>query len=230
MSDDPMSHSARPTLLFDVNETLSDLRGLRDTATELGAPDRLADTWFASVLRDGFAQSVGGRCADFAQLGREILTGLLAEPLAPQGIPAAVETFMAAFGQLPMHPDVAPGLRALHAAGLPLATLSNGGTAFADALLARAGVRELVDPVLSVHGAGVWKPLPEAYRYGARACGREPDEVMLVAVHPWDVDAAMRAGLRGAWIDRRGGAYPTGFTAPDVTARDLVELADRLSS
>lgn len=40
-------------------------------------------------------------------------------------------------------------------------------------------------------------------------------DAMLVAVHPWDVDGAARAGMRTAWLDRRGTAYPSYFTAPN---------------
>jgi 2-haloacid dehalogenase len=48
---------------------------------------------------------------------------------------------------------------------------------------------------------------------------------MLVAVHPWDIDGAARAGLHTGWLNRDGSRYPSYFTAPDVVATDLVELA-----
>ena len=32
---------------------------------------------------------------------------------------------------------------------------------------------------------------------------------MLVAVHPWDIDGASRAGLVTAWLNRSGGPYPS---------------------
>ena len=53
-------------------------------------------------------------------------------------------------------------------------------------------------------------------------------DAMLVAVHPWDIDGAARAGLATAWIDRTGAPYPEYFTAPDLAACSLVELADQL--
>ena len=36
----------------------------------------------------------------------------------------------------------------------------------------------------------------------------KPEEMVLVAVHPWDVDGARRAGLQTAWVNRSGGAFP----------------------
>lgn len=216
-------------VVFDVNETLSDLRPLGDAFVAVGAPGHLVDHWFSSVLRDGFALSLAGTCPDFAELGRSVLAGLLAgHPLRIEA-DAAVEEIMKAFARLPVHPDVADGIRALRGGGLQVCTLSNGGTAFADAMLTSAGVRDLVDPLLSVRDAGAWKPLPRAYQYAARATGVDARDLLLVAVHPWDCDGALRAGLRAAWINRTGAPYPPIFGTPDYTAGSIIELAEQLT-
>ena len=218
-----------PLIVFDVNETLSDLGPLADAFTAVGAPGHLVDHWFSSVLRDGFALTIAGECPNFADLGRGVLAGLLAGHSLNVASDAAVEQIMSAFAALPVHSDVAQGIRALDAAGLRVCTLSNGGTAFADAMLTRAGVRDLVDPLLSVQDAGAWKPLPRAYGYAAEATGIAAADLMLVAVHPWDCDGAMRAGLQAAWIDRTGAPYPPIFATPDRTATSIVDLAAQLS-
>lgn len=67
-----------------------------------------------------------------------------------------------------------------------------------------------------------------AYAYALEECGVEPLDAMLVAVHPWDIDGARRAGLAAAWTDRSSGRYPSYFAAPDVEAASLVDLADAL--
>jgi 2-haloacid dehalogenase len=38
------------------------------------------------------------------------------------------------------------------------------------------------------------------------------------------VHGAKSAGLRGAWVDRRGTGYPEVFASPDATAGDLPSL------
>ena len=50
-----------------------------------------------------------------------------------------------------------------------------------------------------------------------------------MAVHPWDVDGAARAGLSTAWIDRNGTPYPASFTPPQVRAGSLVDLREQLA-
>ena len=68
-------------------------------------------------------------------------------------------------------------------------------------------------------------PRAAAYAYAAARCGVEARELMLVAVHPWDVDGAGRAGLRTAWVNRSGTSYPAHFRRPDLEVRSLVDLA-----
>jgi 2-haloacid dehalogenase len=57
----------------------------------------------------------------------------------------------------------------------------------------------------------------------------DPADAMLVAVHPWDIDGASRAGLSTAWINRSGGPYPAHFAASDLTAPSLTALAGQLA-
>jgi 2-haloacid dehalogenase len=49
--------------------------------------------------------------------------------------------------------------------------------------------------------------------------------MLLVAVHPWDIDGASRAGLTTAWVSRDGADYPSHFQPPTYMVRALPELA-----
>ena len=217
-----------PVVVLDVNETLSDLTPMASRFADVGAPEHLAKLWFAGVLRDGFALAAAGTSRPFAQIGSGLLRTMLAGQPLQRTLDEAVDHVMSGFAGLPVHPDVPEGLRRLHAAGLRVITLSNGSADVADTLLSRAGVRDQLEALLSVEDAGVWKPARGAYEYAARRCEVEPHELLLVAVHPWDLDGAARAGLRTAWVDRSGGGYPDYLTAPDLTVTGLDDLAARL--
>ena len=219
---------SRPSVVvFDVNETLSDLRPMAQRFVEVGAPGSLAQLWFASVLREGFALTAAGGTSRFADIGREVLLDLLPESVEDRG--AAVEHVLGGFMDLDVHPDVVPGVRALREAGLRLVTMSNGASAVAERLLTRAGIRDDFEQVLSVEDAGVWKPAADAYRFVARRCAVDVEELVLVAVHPWDTDGAARAGLRSAWVDRDGRHFPTYATPPTWTVPSVEALAAVLS-
>ena len=85
-----------------------------------------------------------------------------------------------------------------------------------------------MERVLSVDDAGRWKPHGAAYAWALAQCGVEQQRAALVAVHPWDVDGAQRAGLTGGWVDRQGRSYPGVFRAPDVRGEDLPSVVDAL--
>jgi 2-haloacid dehalogenase len=136
---------------------------------------------------------------------------------------------MHGFARLELHPDVAHGVDQLHEAGFRLVTLSNGAASVADQLLAAAGVRDRFERLLSVADAGAWKPTATAYQYAAKTCELDPGDLLMVAVHPWDIDGARRAGLQTAWVNRSDGTYPATFLEPDHTVAGIEELAELLT-
>ena len=83
--------------------------------------------------------------------------------------------------------------------------------------------------LLSVTDAGAWKPTDTAYRYAAKTCDTEPGDMLMVAVHPWDIDGARRAGMQTAWVNRSAGPYPASFLEPTITVSGLEELAEVVS-
>ena len=215
--------------VFDVNETLSDLEALRVRFEEVGAPGYLLEAWFAGTLRDGFALMAAGGYATFRTIAIDVLGGVLsAVEGLDRGYGDAAEHIVSGLAVLDLHPDVAPGLRRLREQGVRLVTLTNGDAALTGRLLERGGVADLVERCLSVDEVGRWKPAAEPYHYAARECGVTVDRMALIAVHPWDVDGARRAGLRGGWLNRRQAPYPAFFEEPDAVGSDIVALGDAL--
>jgi 2-haloacid dehalogenase len=220
----------RPSVIvFDVNETLSDMGPMAQRFADVGAPEHLARTWFAMVLRDGFGLAAAGAQRPFAEIAAGVLKTLFTGPGLDRDRDAAVQHVLEGFSRLDTHPDVPDGVRALREAGARLVTLSNGSTQVADQLFTRAGIRDCFDLLLSVEQAGAWKPARAAYRYAAETCGTELADMALVAVHPWDIDGAARAGMTTVWIDRDGGPYPDHLTPPTHTVPSAADLVDRLT-
>ena len=214
-----------PVIVLDVNETLSDLRPMAERFEEVGLPGHLAPVWFCSVLRDGFALGVTGRAAPFAELADHALRVLLTSERPGRDAGEAVGHVLAGFAGLPLHPDVAPGLRSMRDSGHRLVTLSNGSSAVARTLLEGHGLADLVEHTLTVEDVGAWKPAAAAYHHAATVCGVPPGDLCLVAAHPWDVDGAAAAGLSSAYINRSGLPWPPHFTRPDHEVADFEELA-----
>lgn len=195
---------------------------------DVGAPGHMAHAWFAGLLRDGFALTVVGSNAAFSHVGAEAMRVSLDGLPLNRSTEDAVEHIMRGFGVLHVHADVPAGIRALADRGIRLVPLSNGSTDVAQRLLDQAGINGHFERLLSVQDAGVWKPAAGAYAHALAECRAEPMDAMLVAVHPWDIDGASRAGLATAWINRGHGRYPDYFEAPDVEASSLTHLAQLL--
>jgi 2-haloalkanoic acid dehalogenase type II len=224
-----MTSTTPAVIVFDVNETLSDMSAMKARFVQVGAPAHLASAWFAALLRDGFALAAAGGTAPFSVIGSELLRQVLRDVPLIREPDEAVEHIMAGFGLLNLHPEVPEGVRALTGTGMRLVTLSNGSAAVARSLLAAAELEGHFEATLSVEDAAAWKPMRAAYDYAAEACGVRPADLLLVAVHPWDIHGAAEAGLATAWLNRGGDTYPSYFTAPDYTVTRLAELATLLA-
>ena len=215
-------------LLFDVYETLSDLSSLGVRFDDVGAPAHLARTWLATLLLDGMALTAARAQAHFSQLAAGTLRACVEGLALNRTVDEAIAHIMGGFDELAVHADVPASLPALEALGPRLVTLSNAAASVAEQLFGRAGLAGHFDSHLSTEDAGIWKPAPTAYAYAAGRCRARPAEMMLVAVHPWDINGAHLAGLRTAWINRTGATYPGYFNAPTLEARSLTHLAQLL--
>lgn len=226
-------NGSRPTpevLVFDVYETLSDTSPLGGRFVDVGAPAHLARTWLTTVLLHGFALTAARAPAHFTPLAVGTLRTSLAGLPLNRTVDEAVAHIMGGFDELDLHSDVPEGLSTLVALGPRLVTLSNGEVSVAERLFARAGVSGHFERHLSTEDAGIWKPAPAAYAYAAGRCRARPATMMLVAVHPWDINGAHLAGLRTAWINRTGATYPEYFNAPTLEAKSLTHFAHLLGS
>ncbi|WP_406841489.1 haloacid dehalogenase type II (plasmid) [Streptomyces sp. AHU1] len=208
------------TFPFDVNETLSDLAPLRGRFEDVGAPGHLLPTWFTGVLRDGFALTAADGYADFASPAHDGLRTLLSRlENLPADEEAAARHILDGFSRLDAHPDVPDGISKVSDAGYRLTAMTNGSAAQTEQLLDRAGVLHCFETLSDVDGPRCWKPAPAAYRNAAERAGVRPEQAMLVAVHPWDIDGARRAGLHGAWLRRGTPVYPRTMTPPSPARR-----------
>lgn len=115
---------------------------------------------------------------------------------------------MSGFAELPLHPDVADGIRSLQTLGPRLVTLSNGSSAVAEGLLERTGLRGAFDALMSVQDAPAWKPAASAYRYALETCAVSAEEAMLVAVHPLGHPRRTRVRVAHRLGQQAGGRCP----------------------
>jgi 2-haloacid dehalogenase len=210
-------------ILFDDLETMVSTAPLCALLAEAGLEGALP-LWLARILRDAFALEVAGLWRPFDEVARGALSALAAEAQRPLGDPGAI---VAAFRELPAHPDVRPALEVARNAGVPCALLTSGSAESANAMVAREALRSLITRVISIDEIQHWKPLWDVYLHAADRLAVHPGELALVSTHSWDLEGAHQAQLTTAWVQRNEPFSPLG-RAPDVSAGSLVEVVEQL--
>lgn len=213
--------------VFDVNETLLDLAALDPHFERVFGDRAVRKAWFQQLLQSAMVTIIAGTYVDFSAIGRAALD-MTAER---RGIPLSDEDRTRILGtvrELPPHPDVRDGLERLRAAGLRLATLTNGTLQTAEAQMDNAGLRDSFEQILSADEARRLKPAREAYQYAAQRLGVDVGQSRMIAAHAWDVAGAQRAGCAAAFIARPDMVLDPLFERPDVVGRDLREVAEQI--
>lgn len=138
-----------------------------------------------------------------------------------------------AWHRLSPWPDTVAGMQRLKSRFM-LTTLSNGNLGLLANMAKHAGLPW--DLILSAEVFKHYKPDPETYLGVADIFEVLPNEVMLVAAHEDDLDAAKACGLQTAFIERIGEYGPNvhsrqgDLTRFTYAARDLHHLAEQLDT
>jgi 2-haloacid dehalogenase len=214
-------------LVFDVNETLLDLRGLDGPFEQVFGDPKVRGEWFVQLLQSALVSTVTDTYADFGTIGRAALA-MVARRHGHELADAEVDQILGTVRRLPPHPEVRDTLVRLRDGGYRLATLTNSTAAVAQVQLENAGLAELFEHILSADSARRLKPAPEPYRMAAAELGVEAGRMRLVAAHAWDVVGALRAGCLAAFVARPGMVLDPLAPSPDIVGADLTEVANVL--
>jgi len=214
-------------IVFDVNETLLDLKALDPAFESHFGPGKFRKEWFNELLKLAFASTVVGSYSNFGVIGQAALEVLEKR----HGKPCTEEqrkSILAMMRKLPPYTDVPEGLETLKKEGFRLVALTNSTQATAEAQLMHAGIRNLFEFVFSADTVKRLKPAREPYQMVATSLDVVPNSLLMVAAHSWDVTGAIRAGWSGAFLARPGQILDALTPRPAFVAPDLVDLARQI--
>jgi 2-haloacid dehalogenase len=229
-------------VLFDTFGTVVDWRsGIADAVRHFAQrhqialrPLEFAADWRARY-QPAMAEVRSGR-REFASLDvlhRENLDASLKNiGVDPEALPEdALAALARSWRWLPPWPDSVEGISAMKRRVI-VGPLSNGNTGLLVEMAKYAGLPW--DVVLGSDISRAYKPDPLAYLTPARLLGLEPGELMLVAAHNLDLEAAQNSGLATGFVARPQ-EYGPGQTIDatpagpwDVSGSTLTELAGLL--
>lgn len=230
------THTAPLALTLDLDDTLWPVQPALERADQAvdgwlheHYPD-VATAWPIAAMRALRAQIAAER----RDLAHDFTTQrqlTLQHAFAASGIRDAPmdtlwEIYFAARNQVDLYADSLDALRRI-AQHVPLASLTNG-----NADLQRIGIRAHFACHICARDTGFAKPDPRIFLAAATQLGVAPENILHVGDDPLlDIVGARDAGLRTAWINRRGAAWPTALgPAPELELRDMGTLADWLEA
>jgi len=226
-------------LAFDTGGTILDWHaGLVGVLSECGGRRGLTHDWHAFVneyRRRALKRMTGTIEPGFNidDVHRDVLDELLGE----RGLDAVSEedreTVRRRWHELEAWPDFGPALPRLRSR---YACVSF--TILSLALVIDVSRRNGMDwdAIISCEMLRVYKPQPEAYRRAARLLQTAPTEILMVACHNFDLDAARAEGFRTGFVQRPAEWGPAGPLDPvpnpgtDIVVAGFAELAERLAA
>ena len=221
-------------LSFDQYGTIVDMQGgLVEAATPYlkkkgwtGNPNSFVTWWRRTHFENSMIDSL---CDRGHTPYREIGHRAVDYTLTRAGIAhtsAEIEELVAAIERLRPFPEVPAALEGL-AKKYKLAILSNGDRDMLEAAKPYLGFEFAA--TISVQEAGCFKPHRRTYETAAKILDLSCLQVMHVANHAFDCIGAKAAGMRTAFIDRRGRPYGQTQQEPDIIVTSMTELAELLS-
>ena len=175
-------------------------------------------------LRLGVAARHPERSHDYRFLRKRVLAeAALAAGYSETLVEPAFDVFNRARNEVEFYPDAIPMLQAL-SSRYRLIAVTNG-----NACLDTIGIRAHFHDVVTAVDAGAAKPARSIFDEAVRRSGVERHSILHVGDHPEnDVEGAMSAGLRAAWLNRNGVEWPAHLADPEAVLATLAELVDLL--
>jgi 2-haloacid dehalogenase len=214
--------------LFDAYGTLFDVHSAvaKESAALGDKAQAVSATWRDKQLQYTWLRSLMGEHTDFWQVTGDALD----YALASQGVEDAGlrQRLMDLYLTLDTYPEVPGALKRIRDSGRKTAILSNGEPRMLASAVDSAGIKDLLDDVITVEAVGIYKPDPRVYGLGAERSGAPAERICFVSSNAWDVHGAANFGFNCAWINRFGQQRERLPGTPKAEVRTMDEVAELL--
>lgn len=131
------------------------------------------------------------------------------------------DILMLEYAHLSPFPENLAVLQALTAMAIPTAILSNGSREMLDSAVASAGMKDLLNHVISVDELRQFKTHPDSYALVKKYFAVPTNEILFVSSNAWDALGATWFGFATLWVNRQGLPGETIGPAPNSVGADL---------
>jgi len=218
---------SKPVLVFDVNETLLDMTPLKKAVNELLGNELGFRIWFGMLLHYSTVSNSINEYHDFGTIAAATL-GMAATSMNKKVDEDEIKEALSTIKTLEAYPDVEKGLQLLKDNGFRLATLTNSPPHALKQQLINSNLTDYFEQTLSIDSLKKYKPEITTYLWAAEKLAVQPEEMLMIAAHGWDLAGASHAGLATGFIAREGQSLYTLSNKPDYVANDILAMAEQL--
>ena len=217
----------KPVLVFDVNETLLDMKPLKKAINTLLQQEQGFRIWFGMLLHYSTVSYSIKQYHNFTTIAAATLE-MAATSLEVTVTQEEIKKTLSIIKSLQTYPDVVQGLQLLKDNGFRLITLTNSPASALQQQLNNSQITHYFEQALSIDEIAKYKPAQETYLWAATKLAVQPQQMLMIAAHGWDIAGAAHAGLATAFISREGQSIYTLAAAPTFIAADILAIAKQL--
>jgi 2-haloacid dehalogenase len=141
-----------------------------------------------------------------------------------EATPANEAALMQQYAKLSPFPENLDVLQALKGMAMPTAILSNGSREMLDSAVASAGMKDLLNHVISVDEVRQFKTHPASYALVSKYFPLPAIEILFVSSNAWDALGATWFGFTTLWVNRQGLPGEAIGPAPSYIGVDLTAV------
>jgi 2-haloacid dehalogenase len=212
-------------VLFDAYGTLFDVYSVSHVAEQLfpGRGEKLALLWRDKQIEYTRLLTMSGRYKPFWEVTCAALRYAVQRFELPLDAAGELQ-LLNQYRQLTAFPECRAVLNELKKRGIAAGILSNGDPAMLSAAVDSAGLRDVLQHVLSVDEVRRFKTDPAAYAIGPKALGLPAKDILFVSSNCWDAIGATWFGYTTLWVNRQGAPLEQLDTVPTRSGASLREV------
>ena len=216
-------------ILLDVYETLLDMSEVERKVNNLLDSKRGYIVWFELFMQYCFVDNCTVQFNDFTSIGKATLK-MAAKTFDVHISEASSESLLELLKHLPLKDEVQNGLSELSNQNFRIAALTNAAEHTVWERMERTGLISYFEAVLSAEHVKKYKPCIEVYQWAAKKLGEEPQNILMVSAHGWDIAGAANSGMQTAYIKSDRELFYPLAPEPTILIKNIKDLSAQLEA
>lgn len=206
--------------------TIFDPRSIQARVEDVfpGRGNEIMSAWRSRIFEYSWLRTLNRSYVDFRQITHDALVFAL-KSVKIDADAEIMDKVQSGFLDLKPWPDTVDALKAMRAAGIRLAYLSNFTPQMLKTNSEKAGIADLFEHMFSTDLVQAYKPDPRAYAMAPSGFNLPRKHIAFAAFGGWDAAGAKSFGYDTFWVNRMNAPVEELGVKPDGVGATLTDLA-----